>query len=83
MIFWENERSERHINIIGKVVSNMEIEAYKMQYSYDKSFPGTVSSLKDIDVHSVGGIMNGEHPVYEAIHQYSIFLKERNKLINQ
>ena len=66
-----------------KAISNMEIEAYKMQYSYDKSFPGTVSSLKDIDVHSVGGIMNGEHPVYEAIHQYSIFLKERNKLINQ
>lgn len=75
MIFWENERSERYINIIGKVVSNMEIEAYKMQYSYDKSFPGTVSSLKDIDVHSVGGIMHDGKHVYPLIYKYSLYLK--------
>jgi hypothetical protein len=66
-----------------KAISNMGIEAYKMQYSYDKSFPGTVSSLKDIDVHSVGEIMNGGSHVYDAIYQYSIFLKERNKIKNQ
>ena len=50
MIFWENERSERYINIIGKVVSNMEIEAYKVQYAYDSnSYPAGASSLKDIN----------------------------------
>ena len=36
-------------------VSNMEIEAYKMQYSYDRSFPGSLRGrgLQGIDVHSV------------------------------
>lgn len=50
MIFWENERSERYINIIGKVVSNMEVEAYKVQFAYDSnSYPAGASSLKDIN----------------------------------
>ena len=39
-----------------KAISNMEIEAYKMQYSYDKSFPGSVHSINDINIQSVGNI---------------------------
>lgn len=69
-------------------VSNMEIEAYKMQYSYDRPFPGSLGGrgLQGIDVHSVGGIINddGKH-VYPAIYQYSTdlkkFFKQQEKLI--
>ncbi|RRC96640.1 RHS repeat-associated core domain-containing protein, partial [Prevotella sp. OH937_COT-195] len=68
-------------------VSNMEIEAYKMQYSYDKSFPGSLGGrgLQGIDVHSVGGIINDGKHVYPVIFQYSIdlnkFFKQQKKLI--
>ena len=68
-------------------VSNMEIEAYKMQYSYDRSFPGSLRGrgLQGIDVHSVGGIINDGKHVYPAIYQYSIdlnkFFKQQKKLI--
>ena len=68
-------------------VSNMEIEAYKMQYSYDRSFPGSLRGrgLQGIDVHSVGGITNGGKHVYPVIYQYSIdlnkFFKQQKKLI--
>ena len=63
-------------------ISNMEIEAYKMQYSYDKSFPGSLGGrgIQGIDVYSVGGIIEDGKPVYPAIHQYSIDLRNR---INQ
>ena len=62
-------------------VSNMEIEAYKMQYSYDRSFPGSLRGrgLQGIDVHSVGGITNDGKHVYPVIYQYSIDL---NKFLN-
>lgn len=65
----------------------MEIEAYKMQYSYDRSFPGYLGGrgLQGIDVYSVGGIMNEGKFVYPKIYQYSInlnkFLKQQEKLI--
>ena len=68
-------------------VSNMEIEAYKMQYSYDRSFPGSLRGrgLQGIDVHSVGGITNDGKHVYPVIYQYSIdlnkFFKQQKKLI--
>ena len=68
-------------------VSNMEIEAYKMQYSYDMSFPGSLRGrgLQGIDVHSVGGITNDGKHVYPVIYQYSIdlnkFFKQQKKLI--
>ena len=70
-----------------KSISGMEIEAYKMQYSYDGTFPGNLGGrgLQGIDVHSVGGIMNDGKPVYPAINQYSIdlnkFSKQQKKLI--
>lgn len=68
-------------------ISNMEIEAYKMQYSYDKSFPGNLDGrgLQGIDVYSVGSIMNEGKYVYPYIYQYSInlnkFFKQQKKLI--
>jgi len=51
-----------------KAISNIEIEAYKMQYSYDKSFPGYINSINDINIQSVGNIKkeNGEF-VYQEI----------------
>ena len=68
-------------------ISNMEIEAYKMQYSYDRSFPGSLGGrgLQGIDIHSVGSIINDGKHVYPAIYQYSIelnkFFKQQKKLI--
>jgi hypothetical protein len=66
---------------MAKMVSEMEIEAYRIQYSYDRTFPENSNSLQGIDVHSVGGIVdtNGKH-VYEVIHKYSDFLQKRSKL---
>jgi len=66
---------------MAQTVSEMEIEAYRIQYSYDRTFPGNSNSLQGIDVHSVGGIVdaNGKH-VYEVIHRYSDFLQKRSKL---
>ena len=42
----------------------MEIEAYKMQYSYDGSFLGNLrgKGLRGIDEYSVGGIVNNGTP---------------------
>ena len=50
----------------------MEIEAYQMQYSFDKSFPGSTGGkgLQGIDFHSVGNIRNGGTLVYPIIVQY-------------
>jgi RHS repeat-associated protein len=62
-------------------VAGNEVEAYKMQYSYDQSFPGRTSNLHGINVHSVGDIRNNGNPVYPLINQYSIFLKQQEKII--
>ena len=67
----------------ARISSNMEIEAYKMQYSYDLSFPGRTNSLQGIDVHSVGNIMNNRKSVYGIINQYSNFLKQQQKLLGE
>ena len=50
-------------------ISKMEVDAYRMQYSFDRSFPGYARSLNDINVHSVGNIGNGM--IYEEIRDYS------------
>ena len=69
-------------------VSAMEVEAYKMQYSLDESFPGSTGGkgLQGIDVHSVGNIRDGGKLVYPVINQYSRdlikFQKEQKKLFN-
>ena len=66
------------------LISKAEVEAYKMQYSYDKSFPGTVSSLSDIDIRTVGNIRkeNGE-PVYQQINAYNIYKKKQERILKK
>ena len=54
-------------------ISKMEVDAYRIQYSFDRSFPGYARSLNDINVHSVGNIGNGM--IYEEIRIYSEYLK--------
>jgi hypothetical protein len=59
--------------------SKMEIEAYKIQYSYDLSFPGNLrgKGIQGIDVKSVGNIMNpdtGKY-IYKVINEYSLKLE--------
>ena len=67
-------------------VGKMEIEAYQMQYSFDKSFPGSTGGkgLQGIDFHSVGNIRNGGTLVYPIIYQYSQdliqFQKEQKRI---
>ena len=62
-----------------KTISAMEVEAYRMQYSYDLSFPGYTRNLQGINVHSVGNIGNGA--IYKEIHAYSEFLRQRERLM--
>ena len=62
-----------------KTISAMEVEAYRMQYSYDLSFPGYTRNLQGINVHSVGNIGNGA--IYKEIHAYSEFLRQRERLV--
>lgn len=66
-----------------KGITNMEVEAYQMQYSYDRSFPGNKVSLKDINAHAVGGIMNNGVPVYPLIQKYSRALQKGYKVKNR
>ena len=54
-----------------------EIEAYQMQFSYDRSFPGGMRRLQGIDVHSVGNIMHNGVPVYPHILQLSNYWQQR------
>ena len=61
-----------------EVISQMEVDAYRMQYSFDRSFPGYARSLNDINVHSVGNIGNGM--IYEAIRKYSKYLELKELL---
>lgn len=64
-------------------LSEMEIEAYKMQYSYDRSFPGNTGGreLYGIDVHSVGNLRNDKGKViYDKIYEYSDFIRKQQKL---
>ena len=67
-------------------IANVEIEAYRAQYSYDTSFPGITTNLQGIDVHSVGNIVNEIGQIlYPLIHALSeqiknnIEIMERNK----
>lgn len=63
-----------------KGIANMEIEAYRMQFSYDSSFPGNANSLNSINEHTVGGIMNNGTPVYPLIEKYSKALQKAYKV---
>lgn len=59
-----------------KAISYNEVEAYKIQYSMDGSFPGNLNGngLNGIDVHSVGEINNGK--TYKEINRYSEYIKQ-------
>ena len=66
-------------------ISEAEIEAYKMQYSYrPESLPISVANISIIDVHYVGSIKdpNGGYG-YPMIKDYSDFLKSQQKLKNK
>ncbi|WP_455077997.1 RHS repeat-associated core domain-containing protein [Prevotella histicola] len=63
-------------------IANMEIEAYRMQYSFDTTFPGNTygKGLKGIDLQSVGNIMDDQHQiVYPIIYDYAVSVREANK----
>ena len=59
------------------VMSSMEIEAYKIQYSFDSSFPGFTRSLSGIDLFSVGDIVAPDGQMaYMYIYQYAQYAKQ-------
>jgi hypothetical protein len=64
-----------------KAITDNEVEAYQMQYSYDLSFPGNLGGkgLQGINVHSVGNIRNPATNtyIYDPIKKYSEWLKLR------
>ena len=67
-------------------IALMEVEAYQMQYSFDKSFPGNLKGkgYNGIDIHSIGAIRNNGMSAYPEINKYSRdlikFQKEQRKL---
>ena len=66
-------------------ISEAEIEAYKMQYSYrPESLPISVDNISIINVHYVGSIKdpNGGYG-YPMIKDYSDFLKSQQKMKNK
>ena len=72
--------SQRYI-----AISEAEIEAYKMQYSYrPESLPISVDNISIINVHYVGSIKdpNGGYG-YPMIKDYSDFLKSQQKFKNK
>jgi len=60
----------KNVGATLRMKSDMEIEAYQRQYSYDLSFPGNASSLSGINYMSVGNITDDGVRVYPFIHQY-------------
>ncbi|EGC19567.1 hypothetical protein HMPREF9141_2107 [Prevotella multiformis DSM 16608] len=65
-----------------KAIANMEIEAYRMQYSFDTTFPGNTygRGLNGIDLQSVGNIMDDQHQiVYPIIYDYAVSVRKANE----
>ena len=63
-------------------IANMEIEAYRMQYSFDTTFPGNTygKGLNGIDLQSVGNIMDDQHQiVYPIIYDYAVSVIKANE----
>ena len=56
--------------------ANNESEAYKIQYSYDGSFPGQVNSINDINNQSVGNIRRSDG---ERVYPWIGILSENEK----
>ena len=58
------------------LMSLMEIEAYKIQYSFDNTFPGVTTGLTGIDVYSVGDIKDSSgNYVYGFINDYANYAR--------
>ena len=60
----------------------MEIEVYRMQYSFDTTFPGSTygKGLNGIDLQSVGNIMDDQHQiVYPIIYDYAVGVRKANE----
>ena len=69
--YYYSNRQNRFQNI-----SNMEIEAYRIQHSFDESFYLPIKRLSEINVHSVGNIRDESNNfVYPYIHSLSDYLK--------
>jgi hypothetical protein len=71
-----NFNSDGKLTLSGTraAVSAMEVEAYRMQYSYDRSFPCDFfggGGLRGINIHSVGGIIHDNQLLYPVIFQLS------------
>lgn len=61
-------------------ISNNEVDAYKAQYSFDKSFPIFINSISDITVHSIGNLKDGNNKdMYPFIKSYSYIINSQNK----
>ena len=61
-------------------ISNNEVDAYKAQYSFDKSFPIFINSISDITVHSIGNLKDGNNKdMYPFIKSYSDIINSQNK----
>jgi hypothetical protein len=77
---FNDKKGLNYVNDKREVKAELEIEAYKRQYSYSKYFPGDTGGkgLEGIDVHSVGNIWNKEAKeyVYEDIKALSDRLKQ-------
>ena len=61
-------------------ISKNEVDAYKAQYSFDKSFPIFINSISDITVHSIGNLKDGNNKdIYPFIKSYSDIINSQNK----
>ena len=63
-----------------KDISNNEVEAYKAQYSFDKSFPIFINGIHEINIHSVGNLKYENNTyLYPFINSYSNIINSQYK----
>ena len=70
-------------NIIN--ITNNEVDAYRTQFSFDGSFPGSqnINRVYEINVHTVGRLNIGGTPTYPKIRDYSDYLRGIKKLFKK
>jgi len=69
-----NAGAYHYTNVMDGIesISNMEVEAYRIQHAYDESFYLPVRRLSEINIDSVGNMRDGANEyVYDLIHKYS------------
>ena len=68
-------RSQEEASQVFRRMSDMEIEAYRVQHALTGYFPTGPISSKDINYHSIGSILNQKgEPVYWFTNQYNRYL---------